>query len=199
MKKLLIACFAILAIVVFISDAAFAQRGDGARMGHVGGGHVGGMAHAGGGMGHGPGMRAGGFAGRGGPIVHNRGVAIGPRSVAPVGRAAFVGGRAFYGGHRFVAPGGGVHGGGLPLARHAPTYARPGAAGFHAGSHYPRHRHRGRGFVYYYGGWWYAYPWWNSYYGSYYDDCSYWDRRCAWRWGYGTRKYYGCMRYHNCY
>lgn len=45
------------------------------------------------------------------------------------------------------------------------------------------HRHRGRGFVYYYGGWWYPYPWWDSYYGSYYYDDCYWDRQCAWQWG----------------
>lgn len=189
MKKLLIACFAILAVAALISDAAFAQRG------HGGGGR---MGHVAGGMGHGGGMRAGGFAGRGGPIGHSGGVAIGPRSVGPGGRAAFVGGRAYHGGQWFVTPGG-VYGGGRPVARQAPFYGRPGLAHAHTGAHYPRHRHRGRGFVYYYGGWWYAYPWWDSYYGAYYsDDCTYWDRQCAWRWGYGTRRYYRCMRYHNC-
>ena len=187
MKKLLIACCAVLTVAVFFSDTALAQRGH--AMGRAGGiGHVGGMGHVGGGMGRGAGMGVGGFAGHG--------VAVAPRSVGPVGRAAVVGHRAYYGGQRIVTPGGAAYRRGLPAVGYAPTHVRPGIAG----AHYPRHRHRGRGFTYYYAGWWYAFPWWDSFYGSYYgDDCSYWDSQCAWQWGYGTRRYYRCMRYHGCY
>lgn len=190
MKRALIACYAILTVAALLPNAAFAQRGHamggGSRMGHVGVG-----------VSHGAAIGAGGFVGRGGPRAGA--IVIGPRPVGPGGRAAFVGGRAYYGGHRFVAPRS-VYGGTLPTTRHAPIYGTRRMAGFHSGAHYPRHRHRGRGFIYYYGGWWYAYPWWDSYYGSYYnDDCSYWDRQCARQWGYGTRRYYQCMRYQGCY
>ena len=182
MKKFLIACCAILAVAAFASDAALAQRGHAMR----GAGTVG---HVGGGMGRGAGMGVRGFAGHG--------IAHAPRSVAPAGGAAFAGHRVYYGGQRIVNHRGAAqYRGGLPIARGAQTYVRPGVAG----AHYPRHRYRGRGFTYYYAGWWYPFPWWDSFYGTYYEnDCSYWDRQCAWQWGSGTRRYYRCMRIHDCY
>lgn len=66
------------------------------------------------------------------------------------------------------------------------------------GAHHPRHRHRQRGFTYFYGGWWYAYPWWedNYYYG---ESCEDTHRFCIAQWGYRTSNYYACMRYYGCY
>jgi hypothetical protein len=64
-----------------------------------------------------------------------------------------------------------------------------------SGTHYRRHRHRRRGYVYYHGGWWYAFPWWIGDY----SDYDYWSDVCASRWGYDTYGYYRCMRYHGFY
>ena len=80
--------------------------------------------------------------------------------------------------------------------RHA--YARPG--GQHPpGANYPRYRHRHRGYGYYYGGWWYAYPWWTEtgpyYYGG---DCDYWSNVCASQYGYDSDAYYSCMSNYAC-
>jgi len=66
------------------------------------------------------------------------------------------------------------------------------------GEHHPRHRHRQRGFAYFYGGWWYAYPWWAEYYPSG-ASCEYAQSVCAVDWGYQTENYYLCMRDYGCY
>ena len=78
------------------------------------------------------------------------------------------------------------------------VYARHGVPP-PSGAHYPRYRYRHRGYPYYYGGWWYAYPWWIDN-GPYYNggDCDYWSNVCASQWGYGSDDYYGCMSYYGC-
>ena len=63
------------------------------------------------------------------------------------------------------------------------------------GAHHPRHRHRQRGYAYYYGGWWYASPWWLESY----SDYDYWSDVCGSRWGYYTPGYYSCMAYYGFY
>jgi hypothetical protein len=63
------------------------------------------------------------------------------------------------------------------------------------GAHHRRYRHRRRGYTYFYGGWWYASPWWLSSY----IDYDYWSDVCASRWGYYTPGYYSCMAYYGFY
>jgi hypothetical protein len=63
------------------------------------------------------------------------------------------------------------------------------------GARHRRYRHRRHGFAHYYGGWWYASPWWLSAY----SDYDYWSDVCGSRWGYGTRRYYSCMAYYGFY
>jgi hypothetical protein len=83
---------------------------------------------------------------------------------------------------------------GVRVVRHAPqVYSRRSVR---AGAHYRRHRKRRPGYTYYYGGWWYEFPWWQSYYSG--DYCGYRDRYCGLRWGFGTSRYYRCMRYYGC-
>lgn len=81
-----------------------------------------------------------------------------------------------------------------------PSVRRPYAR-IDRGARYPRYSVRRPGFVHYYLGWWYAFPWWIGTWPSYgYDDrCQYWHDRCVARWGYDNPNYYGCMRYHRCY
>ena len=63
------------------------------------------------------------------------------------------------------------------------------------GVHHHRYRHRRHGYAYYYGGWWYASPWWLSAY----SDYDYWSDVCASRWGYGTDRYNSCMNFYGFY
>ncbi len=85
----------------------------------------------------------------------------------------------------------------LPQVQRAPVVARADVLK-RLGAHYPRHRHRQRGFAYLYGGWWYAYPWWEEYYPSG-ASCEYAQSVCAVNWGYQTENYYICMRDYGCY
>lgn len=71
--------------------------------------------------------------------------------------------------------------------------------------HGPRYRDRRPGFNYYFGGYYYAVPWWS--FGiviapparpALSDRCLYWHDRCVANWGYNNPDYYGCMRYHGC-
>ena len=161
--------------------------GGGGGRGGGGGGRGGGGSFGGGrGFGGGAGMRAVGPGG-GGLRAVTPGVA-GPRFVTP-GVA----------GPRFVTPQGPatIRPEIVPGTPH--VYARHGVHHL-SGANYPRYRHRHRGYPYYYGGWWYAYPWWIEsgpyYYG---DDCEYWSNVCASQWGYDTGGYYSCMSYYGCY
>ena len=63
--------------------------------------------------------------------------------------------------------------------------------------HGRRHRSRRRGHRHYYGGYWYAYPWWLHTVPRRYGRCEYWQRQCRRNWGRG-RDYRGCMRHHGC-
>jgi hypothetical protein len=63
------------------------------------------------------------------------------------------------------------------------------------GAHHQRYRYRRQGYTHFYGGWWYASPWWLESY----SDYDYWSSVCADRWGYGTRRYYSCMAYYGFY
>ncbi|MGH6678679.1 MAG: hypothetical protein ACREDL_07040, partial [Bradyrhizobium sp.] len=63
------------------------------------------------------------------------------------------------------------------------------------GHRYGRYRHRYGRYHYFRHGWWYAFPWWTTGYGSY----GYWSHVCARRWGYRTHRYYRCMRHHGFY
>jgi hypothetical protein len=167
--------------------------------GHAGGGSGGRAVGGGGGMGPrgggGPGPGGGGFGHGGGglpggiaPHVVAPGAGLsGPRFAPPQGRIVAPGS-----GPRIVAPYGRrafVPGG----VQRAPQFTpRPGV-GARFGAHYPRYRHRRRGFGYYYGGWWYAAPWWT--YGGYCDDIA---SECAYQWGWYSPGYYACMSYSGC-
>jgi hypothetical protein len=85
----------------------------------------------------------------------------------------------------------------MPQIQHAPLVARADVLR-RLGEHHPRHRYRQRGFAYFYGGWWYAYPWWEEYYPSG-ASCEYAQSVCAVDWGYQTENYYLCMRDYGCY
>ena len=86
------------------------------------------------------------------------------------------------------------HAEGLHLRRHtARIYTQRRMKTF--GSHHHRYRHRRRGYTYYLGGWWYAFPWWEESY----SDYDYWSDICSSRWGFGTRRYYRCMAYYGFY
>jgi len=85
----------------------------------------------------------------------------------------------------------------MPQVRRAPLIARSDVLR-RLGAHYPRYRHRHRGFAYFYGGWWYSYPWWEGYY-PYGEDCEYAQRVCIANWGFQTDNYYVCMRDYGCY
>ena len=172
MKKFLAIISTVLAFAAFAPNDVFAQGRGG------GGGGMGGGGMGGGGMGGG-GMGGGGMGG--GPSVGGGG-----------------GGPVFGGGG---GPGGG---GGAPFVARpqgmAPGAVQPIAPQIQSGAHYPRYRTRRPGFTNYYGGFWYAFPWWIGSAPYYYDDrCEYWQRRCVAEWGFGNPDYYGCMRYHGCY
>ena len=173
--------------------------GGGAGMHGVGGGLGGGagMHGVGGGLGGGAGMHGVGGGLGGGPTMRTLAPGAGGRFVTPgmtpggtyrfatprgASRFVIYQGRATYG----IRPG---------IAPHVP--ARPGVQRV-SGAHYPRYRHRHRGFHHYHRGWWYAFPWWILS-GPYGGSCEYWSDVCATRWGYGTRGYHSCLRYHGCY
>ena len=85
----------------------------------------------------------------------------------------------------------------LPHIQHTPLVANADALK-RLGAHYPRHRHRQRGFAYFYGGWWYASPWWDDYYPAG-ASCEYAQSVCAVSSGYQTESYYICMADYGCY
>jgi hypothetical protein len=83
---------------------------------------------------------------------------------------------------------------------------------YHRGRHGPRYRHRHGRYRHYYGGYWYAFPWWLGvvsvpFYDPHYyaprrprysgGSCDYWSGRCSANWS-RRRDYLGCLRYHGC-
>jgi hypothetical protein len=167
-------------------DSSLLHRVQGRSIDRGGGG--GGVRGGGGG-----GVRGGGSGGgfRGG------GLGAGPRSIGPGGRG--------FGGPRVGSPRIGRVPGGAGMRRAAPRFSPRSSVGVRSGAAYPRHRFRRQGFAHYYGGWWYAFPWWLGAASYYYDvpvaggQCEIWHRECVASWGYGNADYYGCMRYHGCY
>lgn len=79
------------------------------------------------------------------------------------------------------------------------------------GRHGPRYKYRRGRNRHYYGGYWYAFPWWLGFYsapsyGPYYaprrprysgGSCTYWSQRCNENWS-RRSDYLGCMRYYGC-
>lgn len=77
--------------------------------------------------------------------------------------------------------------------RRRPDVRRPYTRRYVPRYHGPRYRARRPGF-HFYGGWWYAFPWWLGVT----DRCEYWHQQCVYNWGYSNPNYRGCMRYHQC-
>ena len=216
MRKTLINLIAIAALSVSVNVASAQRGGHG---GGYGGGHGGG--HGGGGFG----AYRGGGGGRGGPgpSFHAPSGSVGghSRSMGGHGRPGVVvhaprSGRGTVqhqnrATRRYrVSPGTVQHQyRAKPQYRVSPNVVRRAPLRKHtsrkytqrrlhslSGKYHKRYRHRRHGYAYYYGGWWYAFPWWLE---RNYNDYDYWSSVCAYRWGYYTSRYYRCMAYYGFY